>query len=250
VFMDLSLINDGAVGVSLSLSGKDLLVLDKDKKKIYQIDIEKKSSVSYDLNESGNFLTAFDDKIMVFGEKGITEVNVKNKDASLKIAKDEKWKEIIGFSSFNGNLYLLDKGAGDIWRYLAAGDGWGLRKSWFTGTPPDLSRAVSLTIDGSVWVLEKDKIVKLTLGQLDSFSLSKMPESFSDPVRIYTSSDNQNLYVLDKGLGKIFVIAKTGEFKASYAWGGIKEARDLVAIESIKKIFLLSGEKIYEIQVK
>jgi len=250
VFMDLSLIEDGAMGVSLSLSGKNLLVLDKDKRKIYQIDIEQKSAVSYALNEGGDLITAFDDKIMIFGEKGITEVNTKSKNVTLKIAKDEGWKEIVGFSSFNGNLYLLDKGASDIWRYLASGESYSSRKSWFVGNPPDLSSAVSLGIDGSIWVLEKDKISKFTLGKPDSFALSKMQENFLNPAKIYTSADDQNLYVLDKGREKVFVIAKNGEFKASYAWQGIEQVTDLIAVESAKKIFLLSKAKIYEIQIK
>ncbi len=250
-FMDLSLIADGASGISLSLLDKDLAILDKENKKIYLLNTEKKSSLVYDFpDNAGKLINSFDSKIMILGEKGITEVDTKNKNTSLKITKDEAWKEIIGFSSFNGNLYLLDKGAGDVWRYLASGESYGGRKSWFVGTPPDLSKAVSIAIDGSVWILEKDKISKFTLSKADDFSLAKMPESFIDPVKIYTSADDQNLYVLDKGRGKIYVIAKTGEFKVSYAWEGIKQTSDLVAIESINKIFLLSGTKIYEIGIK
>ena len=258
VFMDLTLITDGASGVSLSLLDKDLSILDTDKKKIYLLNTEKKSNIIFEFPESnGKFMTAFAGKILVFGEKGVFEVDTKNKNVSLKIGKDEGWKEIVGLSSFNGNLYLLDKGASDIWRYLATEDGFGTKRSWFVGAPPDLSGAISMAIDGAVWVLEKDKISKFNLSQPESFSLTKMPaspqggpESFGDPIKIYTSVDNQNLYVLDKGRGKIYVIAKNGEFKASYVWEGIKEASDLVAIESINKIFLLSGTKIYEIGIK
>ena len=251
VFMDLSLITDGASGVSLSLLDKDLAILDANKEKVYLLDTEKKSNVVYELKQSGGkLMTAFAGKIVVFTEKGIAEVDTKNKSVSIKINKDEEWKEVVGLASFNGNLYLLDKGASDIWRYLASGEGYGTRKSWFVGSPPDFSGAISMTIDGAVWVLEKDKISKFNLSQPESFSLTKMPESFDNPTKIYTSIDDQNLYVLDKGRGKIYEIAKNGEYKASYVWEGIKEASDLVAVESAKKIFLLSGTKIYEIGMK
>lgn len=250
-FMDLSLITDGASGVSLSLIDGNLVILDAEKEKVYLLDIEKKSHVVYELKQGGGKLTiSLTGKIAVLAEKGIVEVDTKNKSASLKIEKDESWKEIVGLASFNGNLYLLDKGASDIWRYLATGDGYGTIKSWFVGSPPDLSKAVSMTIDGAVWVLEKDKISKFNLSQPESFSLTKMPESFDNPTKIYTSVDDQNLYVLDKGRGKIYEITKSGEFRAAYSWGGIKEASDLVAVESAKKIFLLSGTKIYEIGMK
>lgn len=250
-FMDLSLIIDGASGVSLSLLDKDLAILDANKEKVYLLDTEKKSNVVYELKQSGGkLMTAFAGKIVVFTEKGIAEVDTKNKSVSIKINKDEGWKEIVGLASFNGNLYLLDKGASDIWRYLASGEGYGTRKSWFVDSPPDFSGAISMAIDGAVWVLEKDKISKFNLSQPETFSLTKMPEAFADPIKIYTSVDNQNLYVLDKGRGKIYEIAKNGEYKASYVWEGIKEASDLVAVESVKKIFLLSGTKIYEIGMK
>ena len=251
VFMDLSLITDGASGVSLSLLDKDLAILDANKEKVYLLDTEKKSNVVYELKQSGGkLMTAFAGKIVVFTEKGIAEVDTKNKSVSIKINKDEEWKEVVGLASFNGNLYLLDKGASDIWRYLASGEGYGTRKSWFVGSPPDFSGAISMTIDGAVWVLEKDKISKFNLSQPESFSLTKMPESFDNPTKIYTSIDDQNLYVLDKGRGKIYEITKSGEFRAAYSWEGIKEASDLVAVESVKKIFLLSGTKIYEIGMK
>jgi len=251
VFMDLALISDGASGVSLSLLDKDLLILDSEKKKVYLLNTEKKSATIYDFSESGGKLaTTATGKIIIFGEKGITQIDTKSKNASLKISKDESWKDIVGFASFNGNLYLLDKGASDIWRYLASSDGYGPKTSWFVGTPPDLSKSTSMAIDGAVWVLEKDKISRFNLSKQEDFSLTKMPESFDNPTKIYTSEDNQNLYVLDKGRGKIYEINKSGEFKAAYSWQGIKEAVDLIAIESMKKIFLLFGTKIYEIGMK
>lgn len=251
VFMDLNLIADGAKGTALFLSDKELAILDTGKKKVYLLNIEKKSNAVYDFSgEEAKFVTLLDDKIAVFSAKGVEEINTKNKNTALKVSRDEKWKEIVGFSSFGGNLYLLDKGTSDIWRYMGGGNGYGAGKGWFIGPPPDLSKAVSFSIDGSIWVLEKDKISKFTLSKPDNFNLSKLPEGFDNPIKIYTSAGCENLYVLDKGRGKIYVIAKSGEFKIAYGWEGIKQADDLTVIESAKKIFLLSGQKIYEIGMK
>jgi len=171
----------------------------------------------------------------------------------LKIEKDEAWEKIVGLGTYGGNLYLLDQGAGNLWRYLATEEGFGSRRTWFSGTPPDLSGNVSLAIDGAIWVLKKEGISKFNLGKEESFALSRMPasrgepENFLEPVKIFTSAEAENLYVLDKGRGKIYVITKTGEFKAVYSWEGLKNAQDLVAVESLKKLFVLSGEKIYEV---
>lgn len=251
VFMDLNLLQDGAAGVTLSVIDKNLVILDSNKKKVYLLDFEKKSHLVFDISgEGGRLLALFNAKIMVFSDKGIEEIDPKKNLVTLKINKDEDWKEIAGFSSFGQNLYLLDRGGSNLWRYSASGDDFGSKKSWFVGDRPDLSKAVSLAIDGAVWILEKEKILKFNLGKQEDFSLSKMPASFDQSAKIFTSAETQNLYVLDKGKGKIFVIGKNGEFKITYSWEEIKKADDLVVIESINKIFLLSGSKIYEIGMR
>jgi len=256
-FMDLNLIQDGAMGVSLAVIDKNLVILDSDKKKVYLLDYEKKSQAIYDVSGGESRLLApFNNKIMAFSDKGIEEIDLKSKSVSLKINKDGDWKEIVGLSSFGQSLYLLDSAGGNLWRYPADGNEFGGKRSWFVGSPPDLSDAVSMMVDGSIWVLQSRtsdsnaSILKFNLGKQEGFSLSKMPEPFGEPAKIYTSTETQNLYVLDKGKGKIFVIAKNGEFKIAYSWEEIKQADDLVAIEAIKKIFLLSGSKIYEIGMK
>ncbi len=251
VFMDLNIIADGASGVALSLAEKNLVVLDEIKKKVYLLSVEKKSQTMIDFpDEEGSQLAATDNKAFVLAKKGVYVLNLVQKSASLKIARDEAWKNIVSLGTYAGNLYLLDEGAGNIWRYLATEEGFGARKSWFSGSPPDFSGSVSLAIDGAIWVLEKEGISKFNLGKEETFSLNRLPENFSEPSKIFTSAEAENLYVLDKGWGKIYVIAKTGEFKAVYSWEGFKNSQDLVAVESSKKLFVLSGEKIYEVGLK
>lgn len=251
VFMDLSLIADNSSGDAFSLNGKTLSIFDQAKKKIYLLDVEKKSnSVSDFSTDEIKYVTSAAARGYIFNSSGIFEIKNSAKSSDLAIKTDEEWKNITGFGSFNGNLYLLDKGAGNIWRYLKTDTGFKPKSSYFIGTPPDLSTSVSIAIDGSLWILTDRGISKYTLGKEDSFSISKMPETFSNPVKIYTSEIEQNLYVLDKEANKIFVIGKDGSFKTSYVWEGIKGVTDLVSIESMKKILLLSGSKIFEIQIK
>lgn len=249
-FMDLTLIADGARGDGFALSGKDLVILDQAKKKIYFLNTEKKSNKIVSCS-GGNpkYIGSYDSKIFVFDDKGVYVASGQTSPA-LKINKDEDWKNITGIASYLGHVYLLDSEGNVIWRYLASGDGFGPKKNWFSGTAPDLSNSVSLAIDSAVWVLDKEGISKYNLGKKENFVLSKMPENFVDPVKLYTSSLSNNLYVLDKGSGKIFVIGKDGTFQSVYAWEGFKQATDLVALESAKKIFVLSGSKIYEVRLR
>jgi len=257
VFMDLNLIIDGAFGNAFTLIDKDLVILDSGKKKIYLLNFEKKSNKIIDSSiEKGSLVTILAEKVLVMGSEGIWEVLLSDQKSSVKIKTDSDWQEVVGLSSFGSNVYLLDKGANLIWRYSGTESGFGKKANWLVDKP-DLGSAVSMAIDGSIWVLEKDKILKFTFGKQESFSLTKMPasprgepENFGEPIKIWTSADNENLYVLDKGIGKIWVIAKNGEYRGSFAGEWIKSSSDIVTVEGSKKIFVLSGTKIYEIGIK
>lgn len=251
LFYDLSLISDKASGSEVVLSGRSMLILDSQNSKIYQLDLEKKSFETVGLaSDSGKFLTNLAGKPYLLGSKGVYEVNLPKKEVTLKVSKDDSWKEIIGLSSFGNNLYLLDRGSRAIWRYPGKTDGFGPKSNWFVGSLPDLTKVDSFAIDGSVWLLGEGEISKFVLGKKDNFSLTKMTESLRETVKIYTSDKEKNLYILDESRGKIFVIDKSGEFKNSYVWEGIKQTTDFAVSEPTKKIFLLSGTKIYEIEMK
>lgn len=250
VFMDLNLILDGAKGESLVLLAKNLAILDSAKKKVYLLDYEKKANqiINFD-SESAQYLSGFEDKLMVYSPSGVEEINLSSKASKSIIKKDSDWGEIVGITSFNTNLYLLDSGNSDLWRYLSV-NGYSSKKGWFIGTAPDLSQAVDLAIDGMVWVLTPQTILKLNLGQEENFSLTKTSQAFEKPIKIKTSEATNNLYVLDQGRGKIDVFNKNGEFQISYKAEELKTASDFVVLEEQKKIFALSMDKIFEIRMK
>lgn len=248
IFMDLNLIKDGASGVSFTLLGKKLVIVDQSEKKIYFLDSENKSYQVLNFNEDGSLITSSNGKAFVFGAKGVYEIK-EGEEASLIIERDDSWGKVAAISSFNGNVYLLDKD-NTIWRYLYSEGEFGEKKSWFIGNPPDLSEAVSMAIDSSIWVLEAKKLARFNLGKEEPFSLQKMPEELKTSSKIYTSEEEENLYILDKEAGKLFVVEKNGIFKSVYTSEIFKEARDIVATDSSKKLFILVGAKIYEAALK
>lgn len=249
VFMDLKLIADEIEAQNIALTGSDLAILDSAGKKIYFLNLEKKSYKAVDYpGKKAQFLAAYDGKIFIFDQEGVYVANGLSSPV-LKIAVDKDWGKIAGIASYLGHVYLLDTGKNIVWRYLTSGSDFGSKTNWFK-EKVDLSNSVSLAIDTSVWILNKNGIEKFSLGRKDNFVLQKMPENFVNPVKIYTSPKYLNFYVLDKGSGKIYVIAKDGAFQSVYAWEGFKQATDLVAEESLKKIFVLVESKIYEVGLK
>jgi hypothetical protein len=252
VWFDLELIKDEALGDDWDISGEQIIVLDKGKSSIYSLSIpDKKSAIlagGEDLGGSTKMIVS-GEEIYVLTEKGIKEIKLKVKSSKLKIEKDKEWGEIADMASFGGSLYLLDK-KGEIWKYPAVEGGFGTKQKWLNQTA-NFSDVVSLVIDGAVWILKSEgTILKYIRGVKEAFGVAGLSKPFFNPVAVWTDSDQEHLYVLDKGNSRVVVLAKSGEYNSEYVFGEIPEVSEIVVAEKEKKLFLLAGSKIYEIELK
>jgi hypothetical protein len=251
-YYDLVIIKDGAQGDDWAVSGEELIIFDKGKKTIYSLGVSDKQSTILaggDDLADGQQVAAFLPKIYLLTERGILEFDKETKRKNLVIETDEEWREIVDFRAFGGNLYLLDK-KGEIWKYPGVEGGFGVFRHWLKGEA-DFSDAVGMSIDGSVWVLEADgTILKFTQGGRDAFTISGLDKSLANPQAIFTDDDQENLYILDKDNSRVVVINKSGEYHSQYRWEGMGGVSHLMASEEEKKILLLSGNKVYEIEIR
>jgi len=166
------------------------------------------------------------------------------------IKNDNNWQQIGGLSTYNGNVYVLDKKQNQILKFVQTDSGF-LNTNYFTGTGPDLSKAVSMAIDSDVYILSTDgTVTKYTKGNADNFSLTGLDMPLSRPTGIITNADDDNIYILDNGNSRIVVLDKSGNYKAQYQASVIKTAKDFEVLEKDKKVYVLSGGKVYEIDLK
>ena len=248
LFFDLELIKAGAEGKDLLLTDGELIVLDEKQTAVYEIGLQaQKSTILFggEKIQGAELIAQAGDNLYVLVSEGLLKGG---KLSEIKIKKDEVWGEIVDVKGFTNNLYLLDS-QGEIWRYLAIEGAFGEKQKWLQ-QKADFSSAISLAIDGSLWVLTQDgQILKFLQGQKDSFILSGLNKPFFEPTAIFTDFDSQNLYVLDNGNARIVVLSKNGEYQAEYRWPQLNQAQDLAVIETEKKIFCLLGSKIYSMEM-
>jgi hypothetical protein len=247
-FFDLELIKAEAKGDQLLLADDQLVVLDKSQKAVYQIGLaDKKSTILFggEKFEGIKFLSSVGEDFYVLTNDGILKGN---KLSEIVIPKDEDWGEITAMAGFSGSLYLLDK-SGEIWKYPITEEGFGTKQKWLKESV-DLSLAKDLAIDGSLWVLNQNgQIFKFLQGNKDAFALSGLNKPLLEPAALFTDFESENLYVLDKGNARVVVLDKSGESQAQYNWVQASGAQDLVFQESEKRLFLLSGSKIYQLSL-
>lgn len=256
VFLDLDLIKKNFRPYQMSLSSGKLLVLDPALKTLISIDLAKKSNQiqagSEQLGDAVNASLNGDLGFIYSKDKGILRVDITNQKVTGVAKTDKDWGAVIDLYGFGSNVYLLDSGKNQIWKYLPTSDGYSDKKEYLTsGTKADFSNSLRMQIESSVYILKKGgEILRFTRGAKDNFSLGGLDKGVKDPKSLFVSSDTDNLYLLDSGNSRLLILTKTGEYKGQISGDKFATASDLVVDEKGKIVYLLDGSKIYTVDLK
>ena len=213
------------------------------------VDISTSPYLLAETKNSGLYFSQDSKYIYGVTSDGVFSLNPDGTNKKTIIQNGSSWQSIGGFANYFGNLYLLDKKQNQILKYIQSDSGYSEANYFPSGTSPDFSKAVSIAIDSSVYVLSSDgSVAKFTRGSASNFGFSG--QSLSAPTKIFTDANTNNIYVLDNGAAKIVVFDKNGAYKTQYQGSFIKTAKDFDVQESNKKIYVLSGNKEYEIDLK
>lgn len=199
-----------------------------------------------------SYFTQDDKKIYYVTDKAITAIDKSSQKSTDVIKNQNDWTTVGGLGVYFGNMYVLDKKANQIYKYPAAASGFGSKANYFAkDAQPDVSQAAAMTIDGSVWILTTDgHVTKYTKGKQDDFALKGLDKPLSHPTRIYTDVNASNVYILDNGNARVAVFTKDGTFVIDYPADTLARAKDFDVFEKDKKMFVLSDNKIWKIDLK
>ncbi|MBU2052160.1 hypothetical protein KKH13_03050 [Patescibacteria group bacterium] len=251
---DFDLVKDGFRGQAWGLSGSQLLVWDDSSRTAVLLNLETKAAkmvVSGGDLGSARAVGLTDDRGFIVAADKVTVIDTA-KEKTLAAVEADGWQQIKIARGFGSNLYLLDAAiTGQIWKYLGLDDGLSGKRSYLVGDSFDLSEAMDMTIDGSVWVLFSDgTIVKYTQGKKDAFQVVGLDQPLGEAVKLFTSPEVDHIYVIDRSSTRVVVLDKSGEYVAQYQWPGIAGVKDLVVSEALGKIFFLTGEKVFTLDLK
>ena len=119
-------------------------------------------------------------------------------------------------------------------------------------TPPDLSMAVDLAIDGDVWIIRNDgSASRYNQGRPSDISLAGLDTPIAKPSAIFTSEKVSNLYIADAGNQRIVQFDKgTGRFTRQFKPRGqdrdaFKALQVLAVDEANRRFFFVSEGKAY-----
>lgn len=260
-FLSLDLIKPGFNATLMSFSVGQLLLLDKDQKTVVLLDIKSKNpkilggSVQFG---NAKFASLNGEDAFVYSvDKGITEVNTVTNKISNVIKPDNNWGFISSLVAFAQNLYLVDSAKNQIYKYTPVQSGFSEKIDYLESNETSLSDTNKMEIDYSVWILRKNsELLRFTGGVNDSFSIGGMEKPLQTISSIFVSEDDSKkdhpgfVYILDSENERLVVLTKNGTYYSQYVGDKFKKATDLVVDKENKKIYLLEGGKIYQIDLK
>jgi hypothetical protein len=161
--------------------------------------------------------------------------------------------------SYAGNVYILDGKVGLLWRYANTGTQYGKGVSIIDVNTYDIKHAVSLAIDGSIYILKSDgEVQKFISGKQDTtFSLTDLPtvgEKFVQPLQIITNETYPSVYILDAGAtsspwstARVLEFTKNGNFVRQYAFpADYTKIRAFDINPKEKKMWILNDKTVAE----
>ncbi|MFA5128741.1 MAG: hypothetical protein WC445_02105 [Patescibacteria group bacterium] len=242
--------NPDAAVENFIVTNNNIYAFDRSASVIYKINLQNNEVANKSVSGL-NFQIVFmekDDSAFLYesGEK-FFKLDLKEdilKELEVVMASNET--EIQDLAVYNQKLYVLDPRDGQIFKHLATPTGFGGGTNWLRETV-DISKAKSLAIDGAIYLGTTDgKILEFANGQQTEFSVEVDP-TLSSEIKIWTSTESSFLYVLEPQAKRLIVLDKQGKLIIQYFSEKFDNLKNLAVREKEKKIYLLSGDFVYEI---
>jgi hypothetical protein len=152
---------------------------------------------------------------------------------------------------FQQSIYFLDAAAGKIVKYeFLTGKNELIPQIWTVAQVDfHLSNAVSLAVDGSIWVLIRDGAIHRYWGGTwqETLNIVLWPK-LSNPTKIYTKNRLPYLYILDPPEKRLVILDKKGTIIKQYTSLKFDRLKDFIVSEDGKTIYLLNDKSLYQLQ--
>ncbi len=251
-FLSLDLIKPGFSAKRMSFSVGKILLLDQSQKSLVMVDTKTKNNELLagstqlgnaqfaSLNGSFSFIYSTD--------KGLLRVDTNNKKISTVATPDKEWGRIADLFSFSSNLYVLDGGNNQIWKYVPTENGYSDKQIYLKDNQNlDFANANQLFIDYSVWVIKEDaNIYRFTAGSKDFYSIGGLDTPLTNVQAFYAPEEADQAYLLEPSNKRIVVTKKNGEYISQYTSEFLANATDLIYDEDQKILYILAEGKIQQ----
>jgi hypothetical protein len=163
------------------------------------------------------------------------------------------WETANAITSYTGTIYLLDGVIGQIYKHTSSASSFAQGQTYINATTTDIKTGNSIAVDGYVYILKANgEVMKFQKSKQLEYTIKDIPAPHSTiekPVKLFTDSDTPSVYILDNGQKRILEFDKSGQFIHQYAIPDVGEISDFTINTKAKKMWVLAGNKVYEISI-
>lgn len=240
-------IDNAAVLKNIAVNG-DRIYLFTAGTKYYIFDINDKGyqTVDYPSNFAGVSSTAISpaqDILVIDNNKQFFIANSSGLQPVL-ISLAAGLQEITAVTSFYNRLYILDSTTNQIYRHRLSGTTYLSPDTWLN-TNSDLSSAKDISIDGYVYVLNGNEILKYISGRQESFPDINIYPELSNPTKLFTDLNTESIYLLEPDNKRAMVIDKGGKLEKQFHSDSFDNINDFKVQEEAKRMFISTDKQLY-----
>ena len=159
--------------------------------------------------------------------------------------------EIKDIGSYSNFIYTLNPSSNQIYKFKKTQTGFDDGNTWLDDKNINIENAISLTIDGSIYVLRSDSTIdKYRTGNKQKFSVEIPSTPISDTSTIYTKPEMNYLYITDKQNKRIILFNKSdGKLVRQFVSDKFSNLQNVIVDQKEETIYALSGNNIFEIEI-
>ncbi len=236
----------------LAVKNNKIILFDESSLYLFDLNTNKGNFIlpEIDLLQRFKFQTELNQSFAYLSPEGkIALLNYNSADLALQNVEGISQEKILDMSSFENNIYLLTE-SGKILKYVNLDFSKSLL--WLNKHEDFGKNFVSLSIDGSVYILEKSGLIyKYSKGKkVDSFLITT--EGMSElGDKIYTRPEFKNLYLMSRSQSKIFVFDKeTQKLIKNISSPEWQDLKNFYIDDNETNLYLLNGFEVYKLELK
>lgn len=192
--------------------------------------------------------------ILYTSPPGVYSLNLANNSLEGRALDTGDWNNAEQLIVYGDKLYFLDPPTSQIYKYGIVPEGYTPIAPYFeVGNVPDITGALDFAIDGNVYVLLPNNVIKQYLGGEDmTFQLKNIPSSYpalASITHIYADADS-DFYILDAGNKRVMRFDEEGIYLAQYIYDTIENPSDFTVDQTGGFIYISSGTEVYRLPLE
>jgi hypothetical protein len=250
LIVDLNQLNSDGNVIELIKNQDNLFAL-TDNDLLYRINTNEKSYTQ--LSSEANYIQAknWDDDNLIF-------LNEENKFATYNIPENTFSLKPTDFSAYTpevwniytDKIYLVDKEKKQILKLSRPLSEAPQIANWFKDDPLLLENINSLLIDGDIWLTSTDgKIYRMFKGRNQNFTIKDLNKDLGTDIEMYTETDWQKLYILDKQNSRLILLTKGGSVEKQLKNEKFSKCTDLNINNNQTKAWLNCEDEVMQVEL-